>query len=105
MRIGTLDNRVTLQHRELTRNDHGEEVVTYATYDTVWSKKIDLRGREYFAAQQVNSEINTEFTIRYRTDVLYTDQIVAGGMSYNIHQIAEIPRNKGLVILASAVPS
>lgn len=104
MRAGQLDNRITIKRRVLTKNAHGEDVVTYEDHVTVWSKKSDLRGKEYFAAQQVNSDITTEFTIRYRGDVLYTDRIQDGSLSYNINQIVELPRRKGQVILASAVP-
>jgi SPP1 family predicted phage head-tail adaptor len=103
VRAGQLDKRVSLQHRVLTRNDHGEEVVSYSEYATLWARKSDLRGREYFAAQQMNSEITTEFSLRWRSDVLATDRIVENGVAYNIRQIAEIPRHRGLQIMATAV--
>lgn len=104
MQSGKLDRQITLRHRVLTRNDHGEEIVSYADYATVWAKKSDLRAREFFAAQQVNSDLTTEFTIRHRSDVLFTDRIYDGSMSYNIGQIVEIPRKRGLTMIASAVP-
>lgn len=103
MRIGTLDNRVQLQHRTLTPNARGEQVQSYTTYATVWARRNDVRGREFFAAQQINFEGTTEFTIRYRTDVLITDRIVEGSKTYNIRHIAEFPRNKGLSLIATTV--
>jgi SPP1 family predicted phage head-tail adaptor len=104
VKAGQLDRRVELQHRALTKEPtHGEDVVSYSTYATVWARKVDLRGREYFAAQQMNSEITTEWTIRFRSDVLVTDRIVFDDVAYSIRQVAEIPRRKGLSLMATAV--
>ena len=105
MKAGQLDRRATLQHRVLTRNTTtGEEVVTYADYVTVWAGKRDLRGREFFAAQQVNSEISTIWQIRHRTDVVATDRIVVEGVTYSLAgPPAEIGRRDGLELQCTAV--
>lgn len=104
MRAGPLDRAVHLQHRTLTRDtDTGEQVESFTTYATVWTGKRDVRGREFFAAQQVNAEVSTSFQIRYRTDVLATDRMVIDGLDYNIVAVAEIGRREGLEIQASAV--
>jgi len=50
MRSGDLDRRVTLQHRVLTRNARGEEVESFTDYVTVWAKKEDAGGREFFSS-------------------------------------------------------
>lgn len=103
MRAGQLDRRVELQHRVLgSRSASGEQAVTYATYATVWAGKRDLRGREYYAANQMNAEASTAFTMRYRSDVLATDRIVLDGMNYNVRHIAEIGRRQGLEIQTTA---
>jgi SPP1 family predicted phage head-tail adaptor len=104
MEAGRLDRRVELQHRVLTRSaTTGEEVVTYTTYATVWAGKRDIRGREVFTAQQVNSDITTMWQIRHRTDVVATDVLVHDGLQYNIVGIAEIGRREGLELQATAV--
>lgn len=102
MRIGTLDRRASLRHRVLTKNVQGEDVVSYTEYDTVWARKDDLRGREFFAAQQINAEVTTKFTIRWRDDLLLTDQLECEGVSYNIRQKAEISRRRGLELLTTS---
>lgn len=104
MRAGYLDRRATLQHRVLTRSaTTGDEVVTYTDYATVWAGKKDIRGREFWASQQVNSDITTMWQIRHRTDVVATDRIVVEGLSYDISGIAEIGRRDGLELQATAV--
>lgn len=107
MQAGRLDRRIELQHRVLgSRSASGQQAVTYETYATVWAGKKDLRGREYYAANQMNAEISTQFRLRWRSDVLATDRIVCEGVSYNIRPpIAEIGRREGLEILATATVS
>lgn len=105
MRAGALDRLVELRHRVLTRNETtGEEVESYpAAYAEVWASKRDIRGREFFAAQQMNSELSTTWQIRYRDDVLMTDRIYFGGLAYEITSVAEIGRRSGLELQTTAV--
>jgi SPP1 family predicted phage head-tail adaptor len=105
MRAGPLDRLVSLQHLVLTRNGTtGEEVESYAEYDQVWAGKRDLRGREFFAAQQVNADTTTIWQIRYRSDVVATDRLVADGISYSLAgPPSEIGRRDGLELQCTAV--
>ncbi len=102
MRLGLLDRRATLQHRVRTPNEHREDVITYVQYDEVYAGKLDLRGREFFAAQQVNADATVKITLRYRSDIRPTDRIVIDGLNYNVLHVAEIPRRRGIEVLATA---
>lgn len=102
MRIGKLDRRATLQHRSLTPNTQNEQVESWTDYATVWAEKLDLRGREFYAANQESGEVTTKFRIRHRSDVLMTDRIVCDGLTYDITSIAEVGRRQALEILADA---
>lgn len=103
MRAGALDRRIDLQHRALAVSDaNGQRKASFTTYDTVWAEKRDQRAREFFAAQGTNVEKATRFLIRWRSDVLQTDRIVFDGLSYDVVQISEIGRQRGLEIFASA---
>jgi SPP1 family predicted phage head-tail adaptor len=104
MQAGSLDRRIDLQRRSLTLNAQHENIESFATYATVWASKEDQgsRGREFFAAQQVQAELSTKFVIRHRSDVLLIDRIVCEGITYDVKSVAEIGRRKGLAILATA---
>jgi len=104
MRAGKLDRRVQLQHRTLSRNGSGEQIASYTTYATIWAGKRDLRGREYFAAQQLNAELQATWALRWRDDVLETDRLIddAGGI-FDVTHVAEIERRKGLDLVCRAV--
>ena len=104
MQAGKLDRQVVLKHRSLGSPDaNGERAASFATYATVRAQKIDIVGREYFASRQVQSEVSTRFRIRYRSDVLVTDTLEEGGVTYNVHSVAEIGRKEATEILASVV--
>lgn len=105
MRAGLSDRRADLQHQTAPRNSRGEAIPTFTTYATVWARKEDIRGREFFAAQQLNIESPTTFTIRFRADMLNTDRMIVDGVIYNIRNINEVPRRKWLNILATRLPT
>ena len=97
-----MDRRATLQTRVLSRNTQGEEVVTYSDLAEVWAEKWDLKGREWFSAQQLNADVTTKFRIRYRSDVTVLHRIVCDGIYYDIQHVAEVGREGGLEIMAVA---
>ena len=104
---GALDTRITLSRRTLTRDTQSGQVASYTKYATVWAAKRDLHGSKRFQAQQFFAEQITEFTLRWRTDILMTDRItdIESGTVYEILQNSEIPRHQGHDILARAIKS
>lgn len=106
MQAGRLDRLVTLQSRTVTRNAQGEDVASYADLATVWAEKFDLRGREFFAAQQSRAEVTTRWRIRYRDDLRAVDRVVYDGTAYDVvSPPAEIGRRLGLELVTTAVLS
>lgn len=104
MRAGRMDRQVTLQARTTTRNAQGEDVATYADLATVWAEKIDLRGREFFAAQQSRAEVTTRWRIRYREDLRAVDRLVHQDVAYDVvAPPAEVGRRQGLELVTTAV--
>jgi len=104
MRSGKLDRQVELKHRTLgSPSATGMRAETYTTYATVWAEKLDVSGREFFAAQTKDAELTTRFNIRYRTDVVPTDRLVSEGRDYDITQVSEVTRRVGLTIFARVI--
>ena len=104
MQAGKLDRVVSLQHVTLTKDTTtGERVQSWSTYDTVRAQKVELRGRELFAAAETRYELSVKFRIRYRTDVLQTDRLIFGGGAYDIQDITEIGRAQGLELVCVTV--
>lgn len=104
MRAGRLDRRAQLRHAVLPANDaNGQRKPTFTAYATVWARKEEISGREYFAAEAKQAENTVRFTIRYRSDVLSTDRLVCEGRDYEVIQFSEINRREGLLIFARVV--
>ncbi len=102
MRAGELDRKIVIQSLTQTRDAYGALSDTWATFATVWAKKRDVRGDEYFAAQQVNARVDSIFTIHYLSGVLETMRIACDGKYWDIRRLNELGRREGLEIYAEA---
>ena len=81
---GEMDKRVQLQSPVVSKDTSGGADKTYTTYATVWARIRSLSGKEFLAAQQVDSNINYEITIRQRVDVTASHRVVEGSRVFDI---------------------
>lgn len=65
MRSARLRSLVTIQTPTQTTDAYGAPTETWATYATRWAEVEPLSGREYFAAQQVASEVSHKIKLRH----------------------------------------
>ena len=65
MNIGKLRHRITLLRQVNEVNDYGASTQTWKRVATVWADVRPLSGREYFSAQQVQSEVTTQIWLRH----------------------------------------
>jgi SPP1 family predicted phage head-tail adaptor len=84
---GRFDQRVTFQESIPTTNAFGEEVPTWqdiATNPTVWARVEPLRGREFFAAGQMQASAEVRITVRWRADLNERMRLVWRGVPHEI---------------------
>lgn len=79
-----MDQRITLQTRSAGANSLGEASGAWADSFGCWAKAEPLRGREFFAAAQLQSTIDVRFRVRYRTDITASMRVVWRGEPYDI---------------------
>lgn len=104
MRAGKLRYRVSIMEPVETQNEYGEAITTWNALAVVWASKEDLAGREYFAAQQTESEVTTRFRMRYHAGLTSKMRLTLSGTDYDIQSIADPDgRTRELVIMARAV--
>jgi len=84
MRIGELRHRITIQQQSSIQDGYGQPVSSWIDVATPWSSIEPLSGREFFAAQQVNSETTTRIKIRYLAGVVSKMRVVYGLKIYDI---------------------
>ena len=105
MRAGSLRHRVTIQRQELVFGKFGAPLhdKVWENVATVWASLEAMSGREFFASQQVQSEVTHKVTIRFRPGVAADMRIVHGGRVFGI--VAPLPDNRGtrLVLMCREV--
>jgi len=104
MHAGSLNQRITIQQPSPSVDALGQRVEIWTDVDTVWASARPLRGREFFAAGQVQSEAAVEFGIRYRADLTGAMRVLWRGVP---HALVADPmdvdgRTKELKLLCSA---
>lgn len=76
---GKLRHRIVIEQPTKTRDPYGAEVETWTPFATVWAAVEPLRGREFFAAQQVNAEVTHRVTLRYIPGVIRAMRVTFKG--------------------------
>jgi len=84
MNVGRLRHQVTIIQAVSAPDGAGGLTKTWETLATVWAAVEPLRGREYFAAQQVTAEITHKVTLRYLTGVRPEMRVQFGDREFDI---------------------
>lgn len=84
-----LNQRIRMDERVKGENTRGEVTYTWVPWSRVpggklWAQVKPLRGREFFAAAQAQSEITTRFRLRYRDGIDESMRIYWKGEFYEI---------------------
>lgn len=100
---GDLRNRITFQRRreppDTQRAPDGSEIVEWQDEFSVWAEYLVKSGREFYAAQKINSEISAAFKLWYRCDIVPTMRIRAGNRYYDILYVNDEKKYEGEMVL------
>ncbi|WP_096224897.1 phage head closure protein [Geobacillus sp. FJAT-46040] len=66
---GLLRHRITIQQKTRVQNEYGEEIADWVDVASVWASVNPISGREFFAAEAVNSEVTHKINMRYRSGI------------------------------------
>lgn len=99
MNIGQLDQRVTLQARSVVTDALGQDTITWVDVATVWAQCQSVRGREFFAAAQVQQEQTVKVRIRYRADITPLHRLVWQGRAHDITGVVPVGRKEMLELM------
>ena len=93
------DDRVTLQTRSVVKDALGQDTITWIDLATVWAQCQVLRGREFFAAAQVQQEHTVKVRIRFRADVSTLTRLVWQGRAHDITGVVPVGRKDMLELM------
>lgn len=99
MNAGEFDQRVTLQQKSVTRAANGEEIITWQDVATVWASVEQMRGREFFAAAQMQDAVDVRVKIRYRAGVVREMRVLWRADPLDIVSVIEVGRKHLLELM------
>lgn len=82
-----LRHRITIQEKSLAPDALGQPATSWTDVATVWAAVEPLRGREFFAADQMNAEVTTRIRIRWRSGITAAMRVSFDSRFYNIKAI------------------
>ena len=92
MQAGRMNKRVKISKSVIGSpavDELGQQNIEWEEVATVWGAVEPLSGREFWAQQQVQSEITVKIGIRYRNDVEAGMKAEYGGKIYMIKNIID----------------
>lgn len=93
-----LRQRITIEQYTVTdRNEIGGEVKDWAPVATVWASVEPIRGREFFAAQQVNAEVTHKVTTRFHAGITPKMRVKYGARVLEIQSVID-PQERHLFL-------
>ena len=87
---GRFDQRVTVEAKTVTRSGIGEEVVSWSPVAEVWARVEPIRGREWFAAAQMQDATDHRVTIRYRAGITREMRVLWRGEPLDIVSVIDV---------------
>lgn len=93
MRAGRLRHRVTIQTSKRTQDRYGSVIHEWIDGPEIWASVEPIRGREYFAAQQVQSETTFRVRCRYHPELVgpnaNTRRLIFEGRIFEIEAVLD----------------
>ena len=90
MDIGRMRHRVILQSKTSTQDETGAAIETWATERTVWGDISPLNSREYWSAQQVQSDVTHRVILRYYSGLRTDWRIKYGTRIFDIRSVINV---------------
>jgi len=91
MQTGELDRRIALESPVKTANTYGEQVLTWATYKTVWAKAVWDGGMEKEESDKLTATTKVVFTVRNIDNVVDVEyRVLYDSKYYYIKVIRQI---------------
>ncbi len=95
MRAGKLDRTITIQSFTNTVNEYGTPIMTWNDVATLRAQIVQSSTEEFIRAGAVDETVII-FRTRYLSGVTNADRIAYDGSTFNLKEVKEIGRRKGL---------
>jgi SPP1 family predicted phage head-tail adaptor len=103
IKIADLRTRVTFQQPTTTKDPGGAQVhgfANVATNPTVWARWINSHGQEAVQSEALKSVQRATVTVRYRSDILPTWQLLKDDEAWKIISVDQVrDRNRWIELI------
>jgi len=96
MKAGKLDRKITIQAATHTVDAYGVPAPAWSTFATMRAQLIQGSTEEFIRAGGAAPEAVAVFRIRWIAGVTTSHRILHGGATFNIKELKEIGRRRGL---------
>jgi head-tail adaptor len=100
MRAGKLDRQITIQRVTTTLDSAGTVQEAWATLTTLRAEKLDDAIDEHTGQQGATTDRTVTFRTRFVAGLTVADQLSFEGQAFNLLQVKEIGRRRGLELRA-----
>ena len=97
-----MDRRIILQRKTVTQDAYGEEIATWATLDTVWAQRLELKGAEQWQARQVIANIEAKYRIHWRSGLTPVDRMTEDGRIFDVYSAIELGHREAIELTVGA---
>ncbi len=104
MKAGSLDRVVTVQRAIEATDDLGQVVNTWSAIATLRAAKIQATTTEYLREAGLQGDSVVIFRARWLDGLTVRDRLQCEGVTYDVKEIKELGRRKGLEIRTVARP-
>ena len=101
MRAGKLDKTITIERFTETIDEYGVPRAAWAPVATVKAQIVQTSTEEFFRTSGEGAESLAVFRTRYIDGVTPTDRILYAAGKFDVKEVKEIGRRRGLEIRAS----
>lgn len=103
MRIGQMNQRITIQRRSATKDAYGQEIDSWIDVAEVWAYIRPISGREKLRAFAVESDLSHTVTVRYSAALLPPKTVDAwrvmyGDRVFNITSVMNVDEGNKLIV-------
>lgn len=102
MRAGKLDRTITLQRKTEGKNQHHGSVTAWTDIATVRAEIVTQSASEFLTGFGEAEAGTIVFRIRYLAGITTADCVTYAGQAYDLKEITEIGRRRGLELRAVA---
>lgn len=103
MRAGKLDRTIRVERSSYVVDAYGNPAFTWTPLATMRAQAVEASTTEYIRSYGASSENLTVFRTRWLAGVTLADRVVADGTVFDIKDLKEIGRRRGLELRCVAL--